>query len=129
MQNLTARRRYPLFMASTSLLTVAAGIILVAYDSGGFNPDWMRSGTGLGYTIGALAALVAYVIGNFVIGPTSGRMGALGQAIATSGTGPTPEQASQLLALEKKLERAERIDFWMLTIALLTMASARFWVF
>lgn len=129
MQNMTTRRRYPLFMAITSLLTVTAGIILYAYDSGGFNPDWMRSGVGLGYTIGALAGLVAYVIGNFVIGPTSGRMGALGQEIATSGAGPTPEQASQLLALDKKLARAEQIDFWMLTIAFLTMASARFWIF
>lgn len=129
MQNLTARRRYPVYMSVASLLTIAAGIILYVYDSGGLNADWMRSGPGLGYTIGGVAGLAAFLVGSLVIGPTAGKMGTLGQQIAAAGGSPAPEQVSQIHALESRLEMAEKVDFWMLTIAMLTMASARFWVF
>lgn len=129
MQNLTERQKYPLFMMSTSLLTVLAGGALYLYTSGGFNLAWIRTGTGLGFTIGSLAALVAFLVGSLVIGPTSGQMGALGKQIGMSGKPPAPEQISTLQALEKKLSTAERIDFVMLTIAMLTMATARYWTF
>jgi uncharacterized membrane protein len=129
MQNLAEWRKYPLFMMSASLLTVLAGLALYLYTSGGFNPSWILSGTGLGFTIGALAALVAFLVGSLVIGPTSGRMGALGKEIGMPGMPPTPEQIGVLHALEKKLALAEQIDFLMLTIAMLTMATARYWTF
>jgi uncharacterized membrane protein len=129
MQNLAERRKYPLFMISTSLLTVLAGGILYWFSSGGFNAAWITSGPGIGFTIGSLAALVAFLVGNFGIGPTAAQMGALGQQIGTSGGSPTPEQISTLQALEKKLARAELIDFVMLVIAMVTMATARYWTF
>jgi hypothetical protein len=56
-------------------------------------------------------------------------MAALGGQIAASGRGPTPEQVAQMEALEKKLNLAEQIDFIMLVVAMLTMATARYWVF
>lgn len=129
MQNLASRRKYPLFMVSVSLLTVLAGVVLYLNDSGGFKLAWILTGPGLGYSLGALAALVAFVVGTFVIGPTSGKMGELGQEIARSGGGPNPEQIGSMQGMEKKLALAERIDFWTLTISMLAMATARFWVF
>lgn len=129
MRTLAERRKYPLFMVSTSLLTVLAGGVLYLYASGGFKPSWIQTGPGLGFTIGSLAALVAFVVGNFGIGPTAARMGALGQQIGASGGAPTPEQIGILQALEKKLSRAELIDFVTLIIAMGTMATARYWTF
>lgn len=129
MQNLMGRQKYPLFMMSTSLLTVLAGGALYVFTSGGFNLTWILSGTGLGFTIGSLAALVAFVVGSFVIGPTSGQLGALGQQIGMSGKPPTAEQLKTLHSLEMKLTRAEKIDFIMLSLAMLTMATARYWTF
>lgn len=119
MENLAERRKYPLFMISTSLLTVLAGGILLWFSSGGFNATWIASGPGIGFTIGTLAGLAAFLVGNFGIGPTSAQMGALGQQIGASGGKPTPEQISILQTLEKKLSRAELIDFVMLVIAML----------
>lgn len=116
-------------MISTSLLTVLAGGALYWFISGGLNLAWAASGPGLGFTIGSLAALVAFLVGTFGIGPTSGQMGALGGQIAASGQGPTPEQANTMQRLEKRLSRAEQIDFIMLVIAMLTMATARYWAF
>jgi hypothetical protein len=129
MQTLAERRKYPVFMLISSLLTVLAGGALYLYASGGFNLAWIKTGAGLGFTIGSLAALVAFFVGGFGIGPTSAQMGTLGQQIGASGGGPTPEQISTLQALEKKLARAELVDFVMLVIAMLTMATARYWTF
>ena len=116
-------------MLSTSLLTVLAGGILYWYSSGGFNAAWIASGPGIGFTVGSLTALVAFFVGGLVIGPTSAKMGALGQQIGASGGSPTPEQISALQVLEKKLSRAELIDFVTLVIAMSTMATARYWIF
>jgi hypothetical protein len=85
MQALAERRKYPLFMVSTSLLTVLAGGILYWFSSGGFNAAWIASSPGIGFTIGSLAALVAFLVGNFGIGPTAVQMGALGQQIGAPG--------------------------------------------
>jgi uncharacterized membrane protein len=129
MQTLTTRQKLPLFMVSMSLLTVVAGSILLWYTSGGLNWNWITSGPGTGFTIGSLTALIAFLFGTFVIGPTSGQMGELGGKIAASGGPPSPEQMVQLQALEKRLSIAEWIDFIMLSIAMITMATARYWIF
>lgn len=129
MQNLTERRKYPTFMVSTSLLAVLGGAILYWFSSGGFNTAYLTTGPGLGFTIGSLAGVIAFLVGNFGIGPTAAQMGALGQQIGKSGGRPTPEQLSAMQALEKKLSRAELIDFVMLVIAMGTMATARYWPF
>lgn len=129
MQNLAERRKYPVFMLSMSLLTVLAGGALFLYASGGFNPAWIQSGPGLGFSIGSLAALGAFLVGGIVIGPTSAKMGALGQQIGATGGKPSAEQLNAMQTLEKKLARAELVDFVMLVIAMLTMATARYWLF
>jgi len=116
-------------MQSTSLATVLAGVVLYLYTSGGLNIFWVRTGPGIGLTLGSLAALIAFFVGNFSIGSTSAKMGALGQRIAASGEPPTPAQLSELRALEKQLNLAEWIDFIMLAVSMLTMATARYWTF
>jgi hypothetical protein len=129
MQSLMERRKYPLFMVATSLLTVLAGGALYWVFSGGFRLAYMARGMGLGITIGSLAALIAFLLGNFGIGPTSGQIAALGKQIAASGKGPTPEQAQQLRALETKVSRIEQVEFVLLVISMVTMATARYWNF
>jgi hypothetical protein len=129
MKNLMERRKYPIFMMSTSLMTVLSGAALYWMLSGGLSLTWVISGPGLGFTIGSVAALIAFLVGTFGIGPTAGQMGALGGQIAASGKGPTPEQVTQMETLEKRLNLAEQIDFIMLVIAMLTMATARYWLF
>lgn len=129
MHHLMQRRKYPAFMMGTSLLTILAGVPLLWFISGGLNLRWITSGPGLGFTIGSLAALIAFFVGGIGIGPTSEKMVALGKQIVASDKGPLPEQIDQMQALEKRLSLAERIDFIMLAIAMLTMATARYWAF
>lgn len=129
MQSLTQRQKYPVFMMTVSLLTVIAGSVLYFYASGSFNLVWLKTGVGLGFTIGSVAALIAFLVGSFGIGPTSGQMGELGAQIAASGGPPTAEQLSKMQALDARLRWAETVDFIMLTVAMVTMATARYWVF
>lgn len=129
MQNLMERRKYPIFMMVTSLLTVLAGGALYWVFSGGFRLAYLTTGAGLGFTIGSIAALIAFLFGTFGVGPVSGQIAALGGQIAASGQAPTPEQAAKMQALEKRLNFAEQVDFIMLVIAMLTMATARYWNF
>lgn len=129
MQTLSGRSRYPLFMMVTSLLTVVAGGVLLVHASGGFNLAWFRTGPGIGFTIGSLAAFVAFLVGSFGIGPTAARIGSIGQQIARAGGPPAPELLQELSALEEKINRAEVVDFVFLSISMLTMATARYWFF
>jgi hypothetical protein len=116
-------------MMITSLLTVVAGGALYWYSSGGLHTTWLISGPGIGFTIGSVAALLAFLLGMFGIGPTAGQIGALGQQMAAAAKGPTPEQMNQMQQLERRVNRLEQVEFVLLALALVTMATARYWLF
>lgn len=128
MQSLVGKHHYPRFMNITSGLTILAGLLLFWFSSGGLNSAWFATGTGLGFTIGSLAALAAYAVGFFGIRPRAERMNALGQAIAAAGGPPTPEQGAEMQRIDAEIYTVERWDVILLTIALVTMATARYWV-
>ena len=116
-------------MITTSLLTVLAGLGLYFYASQSFSLRWMGTGPGLGLTIGSLAALVAFFVGTFGIGPVSGKMAALGQKLAAAGGPPDPAALAEMNALDARLNTFEIIDITMLIISFVTMVTARFWNF
>lgn len=129
MRSLAQRRKYPAFMMVTSSLTVLAGAVLLWATSAGLNHNWLRSGPGIGFTIGSIAALLSYLVGSIRIGPTSAKLARIGAEIESGGKPPSPEQARRLAALQKQLVSAELFSFVMLSIAMLTMATARYWYF
>jgi hypothetical protein len=128
MQDLVSKHRYPIFMNLTSLLTIAAGLGLFWLVSGALNTAWILSGPGLGFTIGSVAALVAFGIGFFGIRPRAQRLGKIGAAMATAGGPPTTEQGVELQRLHAEIHVYERWDIGFLLVALITMATARYWV-
>lgn len=127
MQALVQRQRYPMYMMLSSLLTILAGAVLYWSISGGINLAWIQTGPGLGYTIGSVAALVAFFIGALGIGPTSSQMGALGGRLTAAGRPPSAEQLKEMGGLEKRLSLFENLDFILLVVAMVTMATARYW--
>lgn len=127
MRSMMERRKYPVFMTIASLLTVLAGLALYWVTSGGLSAAWITSGPGIGFTIGSVAALIAFFLGMFGIGPTAGKIGALGSAMAAAPQGPTTEQLNQMRQLEERASLLERVEFGLFVIALVTMATARYW--
>lgn len=129
MQTLIERRRYPLFMNLVSALAILAGILLYWTTSGGLRLSWVRTGPGLGFTLGSVVALVVYAIGFFMLKPRSERLGQLGQEIGRAGGPPSAAQTSELHKLNEELAAIGRVDALLLTISLVAMATARYWAF
>jgi len=118
--------RFGKLMAIVTTVTVVSGALLYArfFASG---VDWIwTTGAGLGFTLGAVAALASYAIGSAYLGPTQRQVAALGETMASAGGPPKPEQIAQMNVLQSALMKAYRIDFVLLVIAMLMMAVARY---
>lgn len=129
MQDMIEKRRYPIYMGTISLLTILAGAILFWNTSGGLQISWIKTGPGIGFTIGSVIGIAVYFVGMFMIRPRAEGLGALGKEIGLAGGTPNPAQLAEMQKLDRELTTIERIDFVMLTLSLLTMATARYWSF
>jgi hypothetical protein len=126
MQHLVKNARLPAAMGITSLLTTVAGLLLYWRVSGGFSAQWIQSTSGLVLSIGALAGVLAFLVGAFAISPTAGQMGRLGDEIAARQEPPTPELGASMHRLQAKIERLSRFEAVLMLVALVGMAGARY---
>jgi uncharacterized membrane protein len=126
MGHLAVKKKLPMLVMLAAILSVLAGILLYWRASDGFDVDWISSGPGVAFTVGGLAAIMTLVLGLAITKPAADRMGALGQEIAASGGQPTPSQVSEMQRLQARLGLIGWLSMVLLTIAVVTMASARF---
>jgi hypothetical protein len=117
---------YAAAMTVAGLLAVIAGVWLFAIDSGGFQPAFMGSGTGVMLSIGGLSGLLGAVVGLGVQGRNAARLQALARAIPGQSGGPTPEQLVQQQAILRKLRNGGRLTALLLVVAVVCMATARY---
>jgi uncharacterized membrane protein len=108
------------------LLTVVSGFIIYGRLSAGFNRAWVTSRPGLALGAGAVAALLAVVIGAAVTGPTNVRLAKLRKSLATPGPEPAAADASRVAALEVRAERATVVTAALLLCCAAAMAVARY---
>ncbi len=119
--------RYTQYMAAVGGLTVLAGALLYWRDSSGLSLAWITTPTGIGFTLGALLALVGFVMGFVLVKPPADQMGKLSGEIESGGKPPTREQVAEMGRLNTSLVQLGRITFGLLTLALVCMATARYW--
>ena len=127
MGTMVEKRKVPQVMAALAGLTVLGGVVLYLKASSGLNTDWLSSGPGIGFTIGAIAAIVAFVIGMARVRPTAAKMGALPAQIQGVGGPPQPEQAASMKSLIERFRMLGRVSLALILIAAATMATARYW--
>ncbi len=127
-QYLVGRGRFSLFMTISSAVTVLSGALLYWYASGGLKSGWTTSGTGLVYTMGSVVGIVVYIFGMTLVKPRADQLGVLGREIAVAGGAPTPTQMARLQKLDQELSMVGRVDFVLLAISTLAMATARYWL-
>jgi len=120
------RQRMGPALGIAMLLTVIPGFIMYGRLSAGFNRAWVTSRPGLALAAGALAALVAVIIGVAVNAPAGAKLAALRTGFETQGGSPTPEQAAQVAALQARVERGAQLAAVLLVIAAGAMAVARY---
>lgn len=122
---LITKARLHTAIAATAITTVLVGGTLYWIDSQGLTSKWTTSGPGYGFGLGALFALVGVVFG-LMVGQNLAR---LGQLAAQLNGKPTPDQMAVIAAARKTLAYAGPISSVALVLALLCMATARYWLF
>lgn len=127
-RELVLRTRWVAVISSVAGLTVLSGLLLYWRDSGGLRIAWITTGTGIMFTIGGIAGLVAMFFGTQV-GMTSSKLANLGERIAQAGGPPSPEEGAELGRLQGRMQSLGSMTAIALVIALLAMASARYVVF
>jgi uncharacterized membrane protein len=125
MVHLINKARLSTRIAISAVLTVLAGGWLYLIDSQGLTSAWRSSGPGIGFGIGGLFALIGLVFG-LMVGINSNRLGKLSAEIQGK---PTEAQLAGIQAAQKQLKYAGPISSAALIIALICMATARYWVF
>jgi uncharacterized membrane protein len=125
-QHVTQVRKLPIYFLGAGILTVLSGIGLYSRASGGFSNQWMRSGPGMTFGIGAVFALSAVIVGVFVTSPTAKRVAALGATLASAGRPPAPEQQAEMQRLQTRLGMASVLATSLVVLATAAMAVARY---
>jgi uncharacterized membrane protein len=126
MDHLMNRRRMGVFFPIVAALTILAGAGLYWHDSGGLQADWITSPTGIAYTIGGLAAIISFVGGLVLIGPSIAMQTAVQNELAAGDGLPTEAQRQRLERADRLMELANRIDLPLIVLAALTMAVGRY---
>ncbi len=124
-QHLMNTLRMHKFMTVMALSTVLAGIALYWHDSNGFTSAWMTSSTGIGFGIGAVFGIIAFVFGA-VFGSSNAKLGAISAQIQGK---PTAEQLAQIQALQKRVKTVSPIHTVSMILSMIFMATARYFVF
>jgi uncharacterized membrane protein len=124
MGHLVQRTRFTMAMTGAALLTVLAGVALMARDAS-VGPGWIQSGPGMTFSIGGVFGIAGLVFGMLVGMNTA----ALGRVSAQMQGKPSAEQAAQIERLRSRLAILNPLNVTSLLIASLLMAVARYMVF
>jgi len=124
-QHLMNTLRMHKFMTVMALSTVLGGIALYWIDSNGFSSAWIKSSTGIGFGIGGVFGIIAFVFGA-IFGSSNAKLGEVGAQIQGK---PTPEQLTQIQALQKRIKAVSPIHVTCMILAMAFMATARYFMF
>ena len=111
------RRRLTAILLGSGAVTVLAGIWLWA-----LRPPTFQIWQGYALATGALAAVVALLVGFSFQRPTTHKIKDLGAAIATAGGPPTAEQGAEMARLQGRMAGYANILAYLFAIALAGMA-------
>ena len=126
MNHLIRQKRVPVMLLWCAATTIIAGLLLYWRTSGGFDLDWITSPMGLAFTTGAVAAIIAFILGLTIGKPLGDRIGALAQQGASGGGPPSESAMAEIGALQQKLRKLGLTNLALLGIAVLLMATARY---
>jgi uncharacterized membrane protein len=120
------RRGMQRLMLGSAVVTILAGLALISRDAQASNGEWMGSPMGITISIGALLAIVVFIIGFAVTLPALKKLGAIGGAMASaSDERQRQELQGQAQSLSARLRLTLRINAVLLGITVAPMAIAR----
>ena len=119
---LVSVRKISIYISAASGATLVAGWTLWLMR---YSLPSLTTNAGLAFLIGGIVGTIAGVTGG-MIGGTSTRMSKLGAEIAQQGKPPSPEQAAQMGALQKRMGTLGLWTAILTTSALFLMSVARY---
>ncbi len=123
MQNLGPR--FGKYMGIITTLTVISGALLYSRFFIGQGISWIWStGSGIGFTVGAIAGIASYFMGTGIFGPTQEKINKLGAEMSAGE--PSAEQVTKMHNLQAYMMKAYQVDIILLGIAVGAMAVARY---
>lgn len=126
MKQIVQVRRLPLFMNLAMSLTLLSGFALLWWASGGFQPAWFATATGIVWSLGSAFAIAAALLGHFVTGPSARRLSQLaGEALASGGP-PSEAVQARMLELQQRLFGVARLGAVLLVLSAAAMAAGRY---
>lgn len=128
-EHMVTKRRFSIFMVISSTLTVLTGALLFWQHAGGHWLGYVKTGPGLGFTLGSVVGVAVYFIGMFGVNPRALRMSKIGKEIQAAGGAPTPAQGAELHKLDKEMSTLSLADFVLVALSLALMGTARYWLF
>lgn len=123
MGQLVRVRRLPVYMNGAALLTVLTGLPLYWWRAAGFRNDWAASASGWAFGVGGVAALLALLLGYFVIGRAAARLGALS---ASAQPEAAPTEASEIQRVQAHMSRVSRLGAALIVFSAVCMAVGRY---
>lgn len=126
MKQLTVVQRLPVKLAFVGITTIASGGYLLWLESAGLSSNWMSTGPGITNCVGAIATLLAAIIGFGINIPAANRMGALAAAVHSRPEGATSVENQTLVRLAARISRGTRVVALLLLLATASMAVARY---
>ena len=129
MGHMLGKRRLVSLLLSLAGTTIAAGLFLYWKDWHDYGSlgDFVSSRFGFALTLGAAAAIGAFLTGLLGTRPNVARLLALAARAAASEGGPPPEVAQEIPKVQARLKVLGRTALALLTVAVLAMATARSW--
>jgi hypothetical protein len=130
-QVLVGKMHVPRAITGLAGVTVAFGWLLWLKNLHDFN--WSLSAwawdyrPGLVFTIGGILATLAFFEGYIGVGRNVEQITELGGQVAASGGPPTSDQQSRMQKLQEDVKRHGQQDLVLLVLAVLCMATARYW--
>jgi uncharacterized membrane protein len=119
---LLTKTRIVAYFPAVAGLNVLAGLFLFWRNTTG-GGHWAGTRQGMTISIGALAAIIAFLVGGVMIGRS---MGEIAKILRASGGPPQGEAATQVGAYQAKIQRGTRIVLPLLIIAVITMSIGRY---
>jgi uncharacterized membrane protein len=113
-------------LASIGGMTIVTGVYLFWRFTSGFDPVVSASRAGMAYSIGALAGLIALILGGSITGRGAKRIVSLAEQLPSAPEAQRTGMMNEMTALKARVETTGKIVLALLFVALATMALGHY---
>lgn len=126
MRELMFGKRFRAAILAAMVLTLLSGVTMYVWLGMETHWEWTKTPMARVLGVGAIAAIIAGIIGSHYVGGLTKKAIALGTTIESSGSHATDAQKAEMGVLQSKVFRAYRITAILILIAVAAMAMGRY---